>query len=86
MAIKDTIDFSAAEAELARREEKAKKRVQTSAEIHKKMVENFNRTKDEISKLKARRDAIDNQIKALEAKQENRKNFHKQFTSDSKKE
>lgn len=72
-----------AEAELRRREKKAKDKVQTTGQIHKKMVENFNRAKEEIQRLKAKRDAIDRQIEALERKQENRKKFHEQVKKNS---
>lgn len=78
-----TVDFGAAEAVLAEKAKRAKNKIQTTGEIHKKMVANFNQTKEEILRLKAKRDAIDLQIKALEAKQENRKKFHEQFKKNS---
>jgi septal ring factor EnvC (AmiA/AmiB activator) len=83
MSTSPSEDLQFVEAELARREQKAKKAVQTTKQIHHQMVVNYKQTQEEISRLKAKREAIDRQIEALERKQENRKKFNEQVKKNS---
>jgi hypothetical protein len=74
-----SVDFSYAENLLEVKAQRRKEKLMTSAEIHTKMVENYKQTKEEIERLKAKKEAIERQIENLERKQANRKKYHEQF-------